>query len=56
LAYFAPRQRQAVATLLRHVAETRPELIDSWMYPDELRSAIGIWSSPAEGETVTPEL
>jgi hypothetical protein len=41
---FAPDQRRAVAALLRHIAETRPQLADEWLCSDDLLNAINLWS------------
>lgn len=46
---FAPDQRRAVAALLRHIAESRPHLIDEWRCGDDLGRAIDLWSGDEPG-------
>jgi hypothetical protein len=41
---FAPDQRRAVVVLLRHIAETRHELLDEWLCGAELEHALDLWS------------
>lgn len=50
---FEPDQRRAVAALLRHIAETRPRLVEEWLCGDELGRAISLWSR-GEGHAELP--
>lgn len=45
---FSPYQRRAVAALLRHIAETRPQLADECGCSDDLTYAVDLWSAEAE--------
>jgi hypothetical protein len=41
------RQQRAIAAVLWHVVETRPELIIHYEIEDDLQRALEIWSAPA---------
>lgn len=50
----SPRQRRAVAQLLRHIVATRAELCDEWSCREDLLAAAELWegatgSTPKEG-------
>jgi hypothetical protein len=42
-----PEQRQAITGFLRHLVETRTELLDSYGCTDEMFQALEIWSEVA---------
>lgn len=44
IAAFDSRQREAVTTLLRHLAETRLQLAEDSFCSDQLQEAISLWS------------
>ena len=43
---FTPEQRMAVVELLKHMLETRAELLDNYMSADRWLTAFEIWSAP----------
>jgi hypothetical protein len=42
--HFSREQKEAVVALLRHISETRQNLVADYMYDEELRMAIDRWS------------